>query len=800
MPRPFRRLPFLAGVVLLTLSLGLISTTPAFAKRTEIRAVTDLVPQFEPGLLQRTSIAPQKDANSPANDGRLELAPIGYISTWEQSSFDLPERLINHAAVELNGAIYIIGGDSYNAIDNSRAPTDHVWRSTPASNGDLSGTWQQLPNGLPAVPTPVVSCAQTDTPLPGRSSVAAASLSTGDKTGFIYVAGGTLASSTVGEDLLPTSAVAIGQVAADGTVTWKNGPCLPRLVEAASATIINVQGTNYLYVVGGLERTFEGNRFISVGVRDTYLARINPSTGDLTTVGGQAGWDTNGSLLPGLADTQGVWDGTLVSYASQTPSGTQSAIYLMGGQTTPGATNNSAIVYRGLIDPSSGQVGWNVDVGGTGPFAATLNSARRGVRAVVYNGNVMAIGGVQGSSDPLKDVLSNQFDDNLNLPIFNGNVNFYPSENVLLKGRADHAAVVVPVGTDHYVYVLGGQGEQTENGGLPTNTTFFGKIATDPNQNVGYALAGRYFSAPFQITDLVNARLLSVRWTTALAAGTDIKLEFRTSNDPAKPESSFTDWVPAVDPGAGGAQSKNGVNSYPLPQGVGLIYFEYRVLLTTTQPSGGQWQTPALNEVSIEVEVPGYPNLQVASVATQQKNGFTSGLNVQIANRNALPVGTPLLSAEEGSKGSFFVDVFITKGASAAAPTFGQLGQVYAEVDKSAMTPNASFNIQTWCETATFNCAYDVTKQFPESGTYTIYAIVDNVDNKGSADAQTKACPSPFAANTDGQPCGNVQEADNPGQDGEADNIFGPTTINVTLCTSGCTPSFKVLMPIMTRP
>lgn len=795
MPRVSRWLFPGTLLTLVFLTFSMLPPTPALAKRV-FRPVADLVPEFQPGVLERTSVAPQK--SNVANDGRIELAPVAKIDTWNESSFSLPESVTSHAAVELNGRIYVLGGSVLG--QSSSAPTDHVWRGTPATNGDLSGAWTAVAP-LPAVtaattPGGTPPCAQTDNPLPGRSSLAAASISTGTSTGFIYAIGGVLDSQDGASARLPTSAVAIGQVAADGSVTWKNGPCLPKLVQSASATIINLQGAAFLYVVGGLEQDFEGNSLESFGVKDTYFARINTTTGDLTKVSDNtAGWTTNADLLPlpaGSPPEAGVWNAALIADTAQTDKVTQPALFLMGGQTIPGQTSDSATVYRGIIDPTSGQVSWN-----TNSFNATLNTPRRGVRAIQYNGNVMVIGGQQGNTTTFADVLSNQIDDSLNISVPGGTSSFYQSSNVLTRPRYNHAAVVVAVGTDHYVYVLGGQGDNNENSGQATNTLFYGKIDTRPDESIGYATNGWYFSSPFKI-DLNNAKLLSIRWDAVISPGLDIAMEYRTNNNPNQTDSSWTPWTSITDPGAGTAKSKNGANTATLSQGANFIFFQYRAFFTT---SPSRTETPALNSVSVEVEIPGYPNLQVSNVQPQiNAQQLITGLKVQIANRNPLPQGTELQGAEEGSKGTFFVDVFITKGTTATAPKLGQLGQIYAEVDKSVMTPNATFDISSWCETATSTCNYDITKQFSTSGDYTIYVIVDNVENAGTADAQSQPCPDLFSSSTSGQPCGNVIEADSPGINGESDNISGPVTFHSEGPGQPVNPTTtRVLLPIIIR-
>jgi hypothetical protein len=357
--------------------------------------------------------------------------------------------------------------------------------------------------------------------------------------------------------------------------------------------------------------------------------------------------------------------------------------------------------------------------------------------------------------------------------------------------------VVVQVGTDKYVYVIGGVGNATANEGDQTDTVFYGKIATDPNAAAGYALNGWYYSDTYKI-DIDKARLLAVRWTTDIdrsAGPMDVKIEYRVNNDINKLEANWSDWTPAIDDQAGdpnySRDGKDIQNSSKLPQGQAFIYFEYRAFLTTHQPSTGNWQTPLLHNLGIEVEVPGFPNLQIAS-AQQLTDGSTSrGLKITVINKNPSPAGNVLQPADDGSNGQFFVDVYIFKpGETPQAPTLGQLGQVYAKLNKRDFPPGASLDVLHWLDGSpgAGTSEYDITKLLTVSGEYTAYIMVDSVDN------------ATLATN----PFGLVQEADVAGQDGEGDNIYGPFKFTAQACpAAGCglpaDTTHRVLMPIMAK-
>lgn len=804
MPRLARWIPHVSLLSVVTIAFTMLPVQPALAGRTEDRLVNDLIPEFDQGKLLRTSVTPDKTSNV-ANDGGIALSPVGYIDNWQQSAFTLPERVSDMGAVTVNGRIYLLGGTVYNPTTTQKAPTAHAWVGTPGSDGNLvdppGGTpaWQAQPD----LPVPPLSCVQTTTATAARSSVAAAGFSTGTG-GFIYAVGGAVAPTS--GDPYSSSAIAIGAVDANGTVTWRSPEemCLPTKLQATSATIIEIQGEKYLYVVGGLSRQPPRGPIplTQEGVKTTFVARINANTGDLSKISdGTPGWDTGFDLpVPDIDPNreEGVWNATLVPASSDFNGTTYFALFLMGGETVPGTStpSDSAIVYRGIIDTTTKTVAWNIDIG-NGTFNAALNQSRRGLRAVVYDGsNIIVTGGTQGSgtSSAFSSVLSNQLDEKLELPVFgDGTVNFFESPSVLPEGRGryNHGSVVVTVGTDKYVYVLGGVGNSSAGEGDQTDTVFYGKIATDPNDSAGYAQNGWYYSNTYTV-DIDKAKLLAVRWQTTIdrsAGDMDIQIEYRVNNNANKLDESWSEWFPATDPNAGSNRSINGQNSSTLPQGLSFIYFEYRAFFKTYRPSNGAWKTPVLRNLGIQIEVPGYPNLKIPTAQKITVDDLLRGIEVTVANKDPLPVGDPLQPADDGSNGQFFVDVYIFKpGENAQPPILGQVGQVYAKLNKRDFPPNASHAVRNWLDGSpgAGNAEYDITKQFTVAGTYTIYAMVDSVDSGTLAQ----------------NPFGLVQEADIAGQQGEGDNIYGPLTVDVPVpCPpEGCGLPPSAAPPIILLP
>jgi hypothetical protein len=113
----------------------------------------------------------------------------------------------------------------------------------------------------------------------------------------------------------------------------------------------------------------------------------------------------------------------------------------------------------------------------------------------------------------------------------------------------------------------------------------------------------------------------------------------------------------------------------------------------------------------------------------------------------------------------------------------GSLGDAFAELNKTDFPYHSPpyegmKSVRNWCENNRPDCppdaaTYDITRLFTEVGTYTIYIMVDSV--------------APF--DLPGQPYGNVQEAENPGELGEADNVYQFTVDITTPCPpEGCGP------------
>jgi hypothetical protein len=769
-------------VVLVTL-VSMLSAAPAEARRrTQRQLFDDKLLEFAEGALQRTSLTPAGAQTDPSQGG-VQLSPLGYVDRWDRSAFTIPNRVTNHAVAGLNGHLYILGGLAAPSGQTTQITSD-VWRGDIGADGNITAAWVSQP-ALPAPaqtvpPSLQAPCTGTFSPKAGRSSLAAVSYSAGT-TGYLYAIGGSL-DSTNSNEILPTSAVAIATVDATGAITgWRPGTCLPQRVESVGATTIEIGGETYIYVVGGLRRRYIGGVLTSQGWRTTYVGRINPSTGEVEKPSqpGTPGWDTTADVPVDGDANAGLWNASLVGHVGLSSAGTSYALYITGGETVVGSPTFNAKVYRGSIDPATKQVTWN-----TASFAAALPSPRTDLTGVSYDGNVMFIGGRQGLSDNdiFQKLLSNQVDDNMNLTVDGSTASFYESDNNTLPPRYNHATSVATVGADTFVYVVGGQGRVSDNENLATDTLFFGKISKNGAQT-GFARNGWFFSKPRRLL-VDNSRVLAVSWNAELSrqiGPMDIKLEYRTTSDPTLTESNWSAWTPIADPDAvpQGNSTVNGFNSVQFTQGVDALYFQYRASFNTYQPvPGATWETPVLLDVAIEIEVPGYPNLKIPAARATLLDGQVRGFEADVANTDPKPANEPLQPVSDGRPGTFFVSVYVFKpGQTPVEPGLGVPSEIYAEINKlqfpyGGTSFEKTITISSWCIT-TEDCAtpYNITRQFTEAGTYTIYLYVDNVRDAA------------------GQPYGNVEEADIAATFGETDNLY-KVEVNVpSPCPAeGCTP------------
>jgi hypothetical protein len=461
----------------------------------------------------------------------------------------------------------------------------------------------------------------------------------------------------------------------------------------------------------------------------------------------------------------------------------QDALYVVGGQVTPGSIAElpiySSAAYRAVIG-NDGQLDWD--------WEGTLPETRRGLSGVPFRGQLYAVGGFPSNSDqPDRGLLTSYVEDDLTLHQFSfdppgtvsGNSNFLKSEALPVnQPRASHATVIVAAdatsANSAFIYVLGGRGETNPlNPNDQTNaaldSVIFGKIGGSEDVAVtGYASDGWYYSKPFPI-NITNAQLKEISWATVIdrttAPNADIRVDFRVSSADTCDSANWTEssWLEHPLDGS----PDDAFNSVPGQNAANVANlaarcFQYRAKLSTDNFQ----VTPSLLNLSIEIFVPGNPDLSVQTLSAQYSGKLFTGLNVVIQNVNLLV--PPALKADIERGGSFAVDLCIYgPNVSGPAPilplTLANKGCSTAnrQVDKAIMGPNASYSVTGWYDTVT-DQPINLLEYFRKPGTYTVYAAVDStVDD-----------PAVW-------PRGYVDEGDGALNPGENNNVSGPITFSV---------------------
>ncbi|MBS2026755.1 MAG: hypothetical protein JST54_02525 [Deltaproteobacteria bacterium] len=308
------------------------------------------------------------------------LASDGSVGTFTAQP-SLPAPSAGGSAVALEGALYLVGGDL-----GFSGPAPNILRAAFQPDGSL-GSWVDAG----ALPTPL-----TD----GASAVV---------NGRIYYVGGHDGTGTA------KTAVQMGQLQADGSLSWT----VLRPLTTPRTNFALVVADGYLTAIGGAGvATSEQALILDDGTLGPWLsspslpaaragARAYASGGRVTVLGGfdssgatdtaDALYSLTGDILP-----QSPWvdAGPLVSGGgtggwSFMPDDVWALgrFYLVGGSHAYGANPSTDVDVGGFA--ADGTIGPFADALGT---AARFSTARYGVAAVVWNGQLWVIGGMNGST------------------------------------------------------------------------------------------------------------------------------------------------------------------------------------------------------------------------------------------------------------------------------------------------------------------------------------------------------------------------------------------------------------------
>jgi hypothetical protein len=735
------------GLLILGICVLLLGSLPthvslAASKQQEIsNALVDL----KDGKFQRTSLSNSIRplvAGDKIKDqvGGVRLGPIGLLKQWFQSPFRLPKALYRMGATTVGSRIFLIGGLTPSSIGSDRVA--EVW-STAVSQLDgslVAPGWVAEPS-LPAVQgadqtsNPNISAPVAAVDSPAVTSV----IDSSGQNGYIYVIGGHTAAGLFD---FSSYAVRIGTVANGRITGWQDqvGARFPSLeptnpfvkshgVKSATALSHTIGGVTYVYLIGGIQHYYSGGTGQDHPLDTVFYAKVGAGGKLFNPINGTEGWEKLPQRLN--VPTSGLWDatGTIDNYVASSQI-TADALYLIGGQLSSSPATFSNSVYRAIIN-SDGTLIWD--------WSGTLPEARNGTAAIPFRGNIYLTGGQPNGVSPDAAVLTTYVNDDLTLFEFsdgqgNGS-NFLKSDTALLEKRSLHSSVLVTADATSpnsaFLYVLGGFGtEGLDVADKPRNTVIYGKVGGGEDiSSSGYAPTGWYYSKPFNVAQQFSeVTVQEIDWTTAITRTTsdmDIAMEYRLSSSNDCATATWGDWIQLTG-ATDGHQSIDGQNIATITDTVARC-FQYRASLTTED----KFATPTLLNVSIKIIIPGSPDLSVKTISDRRNatNAFT-GLTVIIQNVNLQ--APPTLAADVESPGSFYVDMCIFgSGATATKPTLPmspankQCSTVYANIDKSAIGPNATYSITTWYDTGTDKLA-NLRDYFETPGNYAVIVAVDS--------------------------------------------------------------------------
>ncbi|HEV7453795.1 MAG TPA: carbohydrate binding domain-containing protein [Candidatus Saccharimonadales bacterium] len=402
---------------------------------------------------------------------------------------------IDGVRLELGGTAmaYGTGSVSFDAVINSPATFRNTADSTnafsiqSASGNDLFNvdTTRNIISVLGGVSASLGGWSTTSA-INGGSPAARYGSTSATANGYVYVLGGTSNSASTF-----ANNVYYAKVNADGTIsgTWNSGTNLPYTAYKASSFIAN----GYLYYIGG----YDGTNTRS----DAVYARINAD-------GSLGAWQTAALVAPGRSSSSiaylngyvyviggfnnsifvgttsyakvnadgslGAWQtATGVLPAAATTARTSAAaangyIYLMGGSSDNTPANGKTTVYYVQPNASTGDIGSNWSTSANSLPAA---AGRTGATALVSNGNVYYMGGIDTSSAVQTSIYYSP------LPAGGGDLGTWnTSISVLGAARWDATSVIV----NGYMYEIGGNSSSATT--TSVSTIYY---ATTPRLQVG---------------------------------------------------------------------------------------------------------------------------------------------------------------------------------------------------------------------------------------------------------------------------------------------------------------------------
>lgn len=603
--RPRRHIALLH---LLLIVAALAALAPGRGARAQQGIIQDLdngQQEFARGTFYRTSLGPDRDTGDTRDQpGAVQLAPIGFLNPWESAGVGLPEALSGAGAAVIGRRLFVAGGTR--ASGNTPPSNPYVYWANfnqvtggaiphNITDGRFFGNENWLRSALPQAEMilPPDSCGATQKPGPARTRAALASMATGPDTGFLFVIGGSVLTSSSGchpEDL-STPVIQVGVVNGD-SIEWRPALNLPspppqptsitnvttsgpgfhtRLLglESAAAVLVRVAPDRaFLYVIGGFA-AYQGFVGDTSSIRNMYsravfYTQVN-ADGSFSAppVGGslpvQGVWARAADLplvdLPAPALTLGLFEHTAMAATTIVGNARQHAIFVAGGRVNNNANDINEFVFRGLVNPANGVVTWSNRPNANNDQVNLEGQRRYSLAGVAYNNKLYVIGG-RGPAGVYARVQTATHDDQMDLQRIPGATQYFignAGPRVLpvideADGRYSISAALMdalpppdnPSGNDSlgsaWVFVVGGNDRDNR----PTSSLFRGRLGGLNEVTLqSRANEGWFYSNVFPVSIRANerdndARVLSIRWYAEVSrqnnSNADLVLQFRTVN------------------------------------------------------------------------------------------------------------------------------------------------------------------------------------------------------------------------------------------------------------------------------
>lgn len=735
--------PVAYGVSLLcicVLVLGMFPAAPAEATRRPVQ-LNDLLDDFAEGTFLRTALVQEGDIEAEELDGSVQLAQTGSMGPFRGTGFQLPYELTQMGVAAVENRLYVVAGNRTIGGSDELEEVGEVWSAEvllepeegrPPSGDTLApctpdedclpapSNWRRepsLPLAAGANPLPLNPDLMDD-PISRTHSVAVTAVDTSGDNDYIYVLGGAGGSTeqsqfsvrigVIDNAVDPDTGEKTGRgvitewitsddvVVQDGTVETYPlripGTDPDRAltfdqhgVYLASATTLEINGTTYLYLVGGRVRWENLEPKIVVGGSPfVYYARVGddgllyrPDT--TTDTPGNVGWaqQTLPESIWKINDVGvGIWNTAAVTgdYADF-----GRALYIMGGQveadspTNPDIRNQySARVARLLINDDGSLQTDTADV-----WIGNMTDEFYSHGAVEFRSNLYVTGGRKGEAEPTTDGLTSyiEYVEGLSsaplvLHDFEEDIpddvkrHFEPPDQEdpdgppLREAVSFHGMTALEDGYGSgFLYVMGGS---LESGKGISDEVYVLRIG-DSFYKPQWSRSGWYYSPRFPIDLNEDGQndsvfLESVEWNTDLDvrqndnASIDVQLWYRTSPDACENTTWTTDdWTRLDGDPDKDYYSKKGFNEVEIFDADTLedaqvdppertACFQYRAELMTDAIDAETNTSPRLTNLTIRAYTEDSPDMQVDAIEpvwedTPGGARTLADLNISIKNR-----------------------------------------------------------------------------------------------------------------------------------------------------------------------